>query len=194
LKKEFFHCVAASRILQSHQLYEVEPFMTTRQAVETPSTVTTDLVLHAPPNWTAIFFFAVLSSLHCAIAFPAFYHGRWEGYLSLIFAILFASISVIAYFARYEMAILPKQRLIRLRQRFGPIRFQRFIPFTDVHAIRLTLSGSRESRIEVLCDNEDIDCPPTTIPRQEALFLAIMMNVQLIKVCDEDSAGSDRLI
>jgi hypothetical protein len=34
----------------------------------------------------------------------------------------------------------------------------------------------------VLCENEDVECPPTRIPRQQALFLAMAMNVRLIKV------------
>ncbi|HMB95966.1 MAG TPA: hypothetical protein VKK61_08010 [Tepidisphaeraceae bacterium] len=167
--------------------------MITREAVATTSAASArDLTLSSPPNWTAICFFAVLSGLHCAIAFPAFYHGRWEGYLSLIFALFFATAAIIAYFARYQMTILPQRRCIQIRQRIGPVKFRRFIAFDDVHAIRLTMHGSRESRIEILCDNEDIDCPPTTIPRQEALFLAILIGVRLIKVCDDSPSSGHR--
>ena len=120
--------------------------MTTREAVDTPAAISPDLVLRAPPNWTAVVFFSVLSCLHCTIAFPAFYHGRWEGYMSLIFAVIFAITTIIFYFARYEMAILPSQNRIRLRHRIGPVKFQRYISFRDVHAVRLTLHGPRESR------------------------------------------------
>jgi hypothetical protein len=42
------------------------------------------------------------------------------------------------------------------------------------------------SRIELLCDNEDLECPPTDIPRQQALCLAMTMNVRLIKVYADD--------
>ena len=69
-----------------------------------------------------------------------------------------------------------------------------WIPFADVHAVRLTLGGTernRESSIEILCDSEDIECPPTHIPRQEALYLAVTMNVRLIKVTD-DGGRADR--
>jgi hypothetical protein len=168
--------------------------MITRETISSTSAPSRDLVLKSPPNWTAIVFFAALSGLHCAIAFPAFYHGRWEGYLSLIFAVVFCITAIVSYFARYEMTILPSRRCIRIRHRIGFVRFQRLIAFDDVHAVRLTLNASRESRIEILCDNEDIDCPPTTIPRQEALFLAILLGVQLIKVCDDTAIREDRSI
>ena len=66
------------------------------------------------------------------------------------------------------------------------MHYQRFISFADVHGIRLTLSDPSEAKLEVLCDNEDIECPPTSIPRQEALCLAMLMGVRLIKVCDDE--------
>jgi hypothetical protein len=153
-----------------------------------------DLSLRNPPNWTAILFFACLGGLHFSIALPAFYHARWEGYLSFVLASVFAAAAVAGYFMRYEMAILARERRIRLSNGLGRLRFHRFIPFTDVHAVRLTLTGrgrSRQSRIEVLCDNEDIECPPTQIPRQQALFLAILLGTQLVKVCSEDSDGDE---
>ena len=95
---------------------------------------------------------------------------------------------------RFEMAILPSERRIRLRSGTRKWHTERFICFADVHAIRLTLNHSSDklsSRIEILCDNEDIECPPTSIPRQEALCLAMIMGVRLIKVCDDESAVSD---
>jgi hypothetical protein len=168
--------------------------MIIREAIATTSAPARDLMLRSPPNWTAVIFFACLSGLHCAIAFPAFYYGRWEGYLSLIFAIVFATAAIVSFFARYDMTIFPSRRCIRVRQRIAFVRFQRLIAFDDVHAVRLTMNGSRESRIEILCDNEDLDCPPTTIPRQEALFLAILLGVQLIKVCDDTPTREDRSI
>jgi hypothetical protein len=172
--------------------------MITREAVSSFAPPR-NLSLQSPPNWTAVVFFACLSGLHFAIALPAFYHGRWEGYLSLVFATGFATVSVACYFARYEMAILPREQRICLRNSLGPVRFERFVDFSEVHAVRLTLCGvgkSSESRIEVLCDNEDIDCPPTDIPRQQALFLAILMGVQLIKVTTMDTPpeASDRFV
>jgi hypothetical protein len=166
--------------------------MITREAVAFAAQIR-DLVLRTPPNWSAIVFFSALSMLHFAIAIPAFYRGRVEGLLSLILGCTFVVVSVISYFARHELAILPQARTIRVRNGVGRLRFQRFIPFEDVHAVRLTLSRwgrHTESRIEVLCDNEDLECPPTSIPRQEALCLALVLGVQLIRVSNEGSGDS----
>lgn len=148
------------------------------------------LRLTGPANWTAVLFFGILSTLHFSISVPAFCQARWEGYLSFIMAILFVAASVVSFFARFELILSPLDRRLQLRSGFGPLRFIRFIPFADVHAVRLTLSRSgrsSESSIQILCDNEDIECPATSIPRQQALFLAVTMNVQLIKVSDDES-------
>jgi hypothetical protein len=147
-----------------------------------------EIVLKAPPNWTAVIFFAGLSFLHICVAGPAFYHGRFEGYMSTIFAVLFAALSLLCWRARSEIAIEPPLRRIRVRNGFRRLNYQRFIAFEDVHGVRVTLTnqpGRRASRVELLCDNEDIECPPTSSPREEALWLAMLMNVRLIKVSDD---------
>src|SRR5262249_48798165 len=110
--------------------------MITREDVATISTPR-DLSLRTPPNWTAIIFFAILGGLHYSIAIPAFILHRWEGYLSFILATVFCSAAVAFYFARYELTILAASKAIRLRSVVGPFWFQRFVPFGDVHAIRL---------------------------------------------------------
>ena len=150
-----------------------------------PAAPPRDLVLHTAPNWTAVIFFAGLSFLHLAIAIPAFSKHRWEGYLSLFFGLAFLGASLVCHRAKCEIAILPRERRIRLRSGLKRLHLQRFIDFSDVHGVRLTLShasGRGESRIELLCDNEDIECPPTHVPRQEALCLAVLLGVRLIKV------------
>jgi len=156
-----------------------------------------EVPLRGPPNWTAVIFFATLSGLHLAIAIPAFAHGRWEGYMSLVFASGFLCVGLISYLARYEMIVEPADRRIRLRNGVGPFRFERTIPFGNVHAVRVTLSDNgrpNDSRVEVLCDNEELECPSSSIPRQEALFLAMVMDVRLIKVCnDRLPPGRNRL-
>ncbi len=162
--------------------------------VEIPVAPPPDLVLHSAPNWTAVVFFAALSFLHLSIALPAFARHRWEGYLSLFFGIVFAGVAALSYRAKYEIAILPRERRIRLRNGLKRLHLQRFIAFTDVHGVRLTLcnaSGRGESRIELLCDNEDIECPPTHIPRQEALCLAVLLGVRLIKVSPDGTPERD---
>jgi hypothetical protein len=149
-----------------------------------------DLVFRTPPNWTAIGFLGMLGGLHLAIAIPAFFHHRWEGFLSLAFGAIFVLSSVVCSRCRFELAVLPSQRRIRLRHGLRRCAFERFIPFRAVRAVRLTLSNQvkrnrPESRIELLCPYEDVECPPTDIPRQEALFLAMALNVPLVKVSDD---------
>jgi hypothetical protein len=161
-------------------MLEVEP-------PATPTAAFQDLILKAPPNWTAVIFFAVLSGLHYWNAFSSFAHHRWAGHMSLLLGTIFVIVSIVFSRIRYELAFLPRQKRIRIRNGLGPFKYHRSIAFCDVHAVRVTMSRPPDypiSRIEVLCDNEDVECPPTSIPRQEALCLAIMMGVELIKVSD----------
>jgi hypothetical protein len=151
-----------------------------------------ELVHCTPPNWTAVGFFAGLSALHWIISLSAFYHGRWEGYLSLIFAIIFAGVTFVSFKAKCEVAVLPAERRIRLRSGLGRFRIERSITFADVHGVRLSLHEATRpsSHIELLCDNEDINWPPTHFPRQHALYLAMTLGVRLIKVLGEDPPPS----
>ena len=141
-----------------------------------------DLVFRTPCNWTCVLFFGCLGLLHLTIATLAFFHGRFEAYLSMVLGMLFIGVSIVAQRCRFEMAIQPCERRIRLRSGTRTLHYQRFIAFTSVHGIRLT----QPARLEVLCENEDIECPPTVIPREEALCLAVLMGVRLIKVSDEE--------
>jgi hypothetical protein len=150
-----------------------------------------DLVLRSPPNWTAVIFFGMLGGLHLTIAVPSLVAGRY-GYLSLILAGIFLTIAAVGYRCRGEVALLTSQRRLRLRTGTRRFCYERFVPFSSVRAVRLTVEpGLRrdhsESLIELLCRGEDIPCPPTDIPRQQALFLAMAMNVPLIKVSDEST-------
>jgi hypothetical protein len=149
-----------------------------------PADRTIPVTLVSPPNWTYVFFFLTLGLLHLCVAVPAFAHLRWEGYVSAILSFAFLITSVVMFHARCEVLFDAPHRRIRVRNGVGRFHFQRWISFDDVHAVRLTMSSSDRprSRVEVLCDNEDIECPPNASPRQEALCLAMLMNVQLIKV------------
>ena len=145
----------------------------------------TDVVLRTPPNWTAIGFFAVLSGLHWFIAFTAFLHQRWEGFMSVIFACTFAAISVACSLVCCELKVQAADKRLRLRTGTRRLYTERFVPFTSVRSVRLTLLHPRapeSARIELVCDHEVIDCPPTAVPREEALCLALTIGVQLIKV------------
>jgi len=147
-----------------------------------------DLIFRSPPNWTAVIFFATLALLHTCICVPAFFHGRWEGYMSLTFALIFTTVSILSLRFVNEMAVLPIERQVRVRTGVGRVNYERRIPFTAIRGVRLTLyaNGPRaESRIELLCTGDDLECPPTTVPREEALCLAMTMNVPLIKAFAE---------
>lgn len=150
------------------------------------------IVFRSPPNWTAVGFFLALALLHLAIAFPAFWRGQAEGYMSLILGGGFLLTSGVCARTRYEIAFLPRERRIRVRHGLRRLCVERVVPFKKVHAVRLTMAaqGGPDSRhIEVICDHEDLDCPITRTPRQQALCLAVLMNVELIKVIhgDEDA-------
>src|SRR5262249_40950034 len=116
---------------------------------------TPDLVFRTAPNWTYVLFFGCLGMLHLTIATMAFLHRRWEAYMSVGLGIIFVGVAIVAARCRFEMAILPRQRLIRLRTGMRRMNYQRYIPFADVHGVRLTLSRPPDnptSRIELLCD------------------------------------------
>ena len=157
-----------------------------------------DVVLRAPPNWTAVIFLGMLGALHLTIAIPSLLAGRWAGHLSLILGTIFVLVALIGYRCRFEVALLPSQRRVRLRTGLGRCCFARFVPFASVRAVRLMIEPGTgrhggESLIELLCRGEDIPCPPTTIPRQQALFMAMALNVPLIKVSEEEAPAPERL-
>ncbi len=167
--------------------------MTTRQLNVTDESsaapVPCDITLRAPPNWTTIGFFAALGALHLSIAIPAFYHGRWEAFLSAAFGVGFVTVAFLCWLVCSDVTIEQHRRRIRLRTGVRRVGVERFIPFQSVHGVRLMMTAGKSpssSRIELLCDNEDIECPPTDIPRQQALCLAMTLNVRLIKVYADD--------
>jgi hypothetical protein len=155
----------------------------TREGVGRP----TDLVMRYPPNWTAVIFFACMSFLHLINGLGAFWKGRIEGEMSAVLGVAFAIATAVALRLKNELAVRPSAGDLHLRTSLGRIWFERHIPFRSVRAVRLFLRGrSRlcDSRIEILCDGESIECPSTRVPRQEALYLAMAMDVELIKVCE----------
>lgn len=148
-----------------------------------------DLKLRSGANWTAVIFLASLGALHLAMAGHAYWHGRWEGFLSLIFGTLFILAAIACALIRSELAIFKNEQELRVSMGVGKMRSERSIPFEKVQSVRLTLLNRRsvsDSRIEVVCKREVLECPPTCVPRQEALCLAMLMNVRLIKVYGYD--------
>jgi hypothetical protein len=156
--------------------------------VERRSAVTDGITFRFPTNWTTVLFLGALGALHLINATTAFVHGRWEGYLSAIFATVFISVSVICRFVRSDLSVMPSEKQIRLRTGLGRLGYQRFVRFAQVRGVRLTLISPRvpeSALIEIVCDGEVLECPPSTIPREEALCLAVAMGTRLIKVFGE---------
>jgi hypothetical protein len=157
----------------------------------------TDVTLRTPVNWTAVIFFGALAALHLLMAATAAHNGRWDGHLSLIFGVGFSAVAVACGLVGVELTLLGEQRRLRLRTGTGRFYHERSIPFSKIRSVRLTLLNARRPRsstIELVCDHEVIDCPPTNIPREEALCLAMTLGVRLVKVFG-DSYGpvSDRV-
>lgn len=159
--------------------------------------VRTDVTLRTPVNWTAVCFFAALAALHLFMAAAAFYRGRWDGYLSLIFGVAFALVAVTCGLIRTELAVITDQRRLRVRTGSRRIYSERYVPFAKIRSVRLTLLNAhrpRSSTIELVCDHEVVECPPTAIPREEALCLAMTIGVRLVKVYgDAYGPVSDRI-
>jgi hypothetical protein len=149
-----------------------------------------DLTFRTPPNWTAVVFITLLGALHIAVAVPAFLAGRWEGYLSLVFATILTTAAVVVYHLRSEVFVSSQSRIVRARFCAGRIRLtDRRIPFAAIHGVRVTL-GPRASRddslVELLCaGHADVTCPPSDIPREQALLLAMMLEVPLVKAWED---------
>jgi hypothetical protein len=150
----------------------------------------TDLVMRYPPNWTAVIFFACMSFLHLVNGLGAFWKGRIEGEMSAVLGVVFAIATLVALRLKNELAVRPSAGDLHLRTSLGRVWHERHISFQNVKSVRLFLGGRTrlcESRIEILCDGESIECPTTRVPRQEALYLAMAMDVELIKVTEGDA-------
>jgi hypothetical protein len=145
-----------------------------------------DLVLRFPPNWTAVIFLSILGSLHLCIAIPAFLTGHFEGEMSLLLGSVFLLAATGFRLLRSELSIVPAKKLIRQSVWLGRVWHSRETAFGHVREVRLFLAGPRgESHTQIVCHNDSVECPPTAIPRQQALYLAMMMDVPLVKICAE---------
>jgi hypothetical protein len=148
-------------------------------------TAKTDLTLRSPPNWTAVLFFAALSSLHLFIAATAIMHHRWEAFMSVFFGVAFAVAAIACWLVRCGLTVMTEPRVLRVRTGTRRIFVERLIPFNQIRCVRLTLLNPRSPRsamIELVCNQEVIECPSTEIPRQEALCLAVTIGTRLVKV------------
>jgi hypothetical protein len=152
-----------------------------------------DLVLRTRPNWTAAIFVALLAGLHFGVSISALLAGRFAGYLSLVFACLLSTAAILTLLTRGEVILLHAARTVRTRTGIGR-RFSlawRNFRYADFAAVRVTLgphSSQDDSLIELVSVRAgagDVMCPPSRVPRQQALLMAMMLRVPLIKAWDE---------
>jgi hypothetical protein len=148
-----------------------------------------DLVLRSRPGWLWPMFLGLLGTLHGTIATLAFLNGRWEAYLSAVFCLVFFTAATACRRFRTEMAVLRESKLIRVRAGVGPVGIQRYVAFGAISGVRLTLmKRADESVVELICYDDDLRCPPSHSPGQEALLLAMILDVPLTKVYGENIA------
>jgi hypothetical protein len=140
-----------------------------------------------PRNWTAVAFFGSLGALHLGMATTALLSHRFEAHMSVVFGTMFVGVSLACLLVRREVVVEPEFRQIVVRTGAGRVACERAIPFDDVTSVRVTLLGQshRESSVSIVCDHTDIELPPSSTPRQQALLLAMLMRVRLVKVYGE---------
>ena len=145
---------------------------------------TAGVTFRSPRNWTAVAFFGALGTLHLSIAATSFIAYRWEAHMSIVFGAIFSAVALACILARHEISVLPDQRRIVVRTGFKRMTVSRVAPFSNVTSVRVTLLGRNhgESSVAIVCKHDDIELPPTRTPRQEALLLAMLINVRLVKV------------
>src|SRR4029078_731616 len=117
-------------------------------------------------------FLAGLGALHFTMATMAFAHGQWAGFLSFAFGIIFLSVAALAWMIRSDVNVIAAERAVLLRTGIRGLGYQRVVPFSQIRLVRLMMSTNADplnARIEIVCHREVIECPPTRIPRQEAL-------------------------
>lgn len=145
----------------------------------------TDVLLRSPINWPLVITAIVLGGLHFVVAAIHADRGSWTAPVAgLIGALLLLTALVVACSQR-DVEISVTLGLIRTRRGLGRLAHKRAVPVSRVHAVRLTQidqHGHHQSRIDLLCDRGEIPCPTTDMPRQQALLMAMTLNVRLIKI------------
>lgn len=152
-----------------------------------------DVVTRSPTNWTAVTMFGLLAVVHLAIGLVLWHSsgGRsLAGDGGLILASVLAMLALASGLARREVAVLGRQRVVRLSLSVGPVYRYRYINFRQVRAVRLTIRESRiglpdEAQIDLVCEGRSITCPPAVFARQQAAGMSVAMGVRLITAYPE---------
>jgi hypothetical protein len=149
------------------------------------------LVMRTHPSRAVVIALSALALIHVAIASPGLVARPPRGGMSLAFGTAFALLAVACQTWRVEYRVLPAKRLLRVSAGFGPVSVRRNIPFRRIRGVRLTVSDTgrhaSESHVDLLCDREELRCPSTPLPRQQALCLAILMRVPLTKILGDST-------
>lgn len=143
------------------------------------------LCLRYPPNWPLTVFLGVLALLHLAIAAPAFASSAVEAQVCVAVGALFGGAALLCGLVHRELTIRPDRGWLSVGRSLGPLRLECKVPFAKVQAVRLTFTPSTSAerpRIDVLCVGRVISSPMTLVPRQQALCMAVLMKVQLLKI------------
>lgn len=144
-----------------------------------------DVLLRMPRNWPVAATAATIALLHWSVALFHLGRGGWTVGVAAALGLIFGLIAVAMLFNVRELEINVSHRCIRVRRGLGRFENVRYIPFTQVQAIRLTQYdqyGHHHSRIDLLLPTGMLRCPTTDAPRQQALLMAMAINARLIKV------------
>ena len=150
----------------------------------------TDVLLRSPVPWPLVLVAAVLGTLHLGVALFHLQPGSRAAMIAGAVGLAFLLTAIAFGCLHRDLEISVSRRYIRARRGFGRFSRERAIPFSAVQSVRLTQvdhHGHHQSRIDLLCDRGDVPCPTTDMPRQQALLLAMALNVQLIKVWQSSS-------
>lgn len=157
-----------------------------------------DVLLRTRHNWPAAATAATFAILHIAVAAAYVNHYPLAFGVAATLGVMFALVAVAMLFSVRELEINVSYRCIRVRRRLLGMEHVRYIPFTQVQAVRLTQYdqyGYHRSRIELLLASETLRCPTTDAPRQQALLMAMAISTRLIKVWQSttSTAPQDRI-
>jgi hypothetical protein len=143
------------------------------------------LCLKYPANWPLVAFLGVLALLHLGIAMIAYSARPAEAQICLLVGSFFAGAALLAGLMHHELVIRPDRGCLSMCRSLGFLRLERKVPFDQVQSVRLTFTPStsmEKPRIDVLCGGRAIASPMTLVPRQQALCMAMLMNVELIRI------------
>jgi hypothetical protein len=154
---------------------------------------TPDLTVRSDPNWTAA---GALGAIAGGLAVVRATVPHLIGvapameYASLAIVCALAIAAAVAPFWRHEVAVLSGVRAVRVRHGTGFLRFERFVSFRSIRAVRLTIherqAGTvREARIELLgasLRQPPIACPRSLFARQHAVGMALTIGVRIEQI------------